>query len=73
MSSNLAGQVHEGVWHVEGMSHEEIILTALFILDRDESIFGGDLMFKRALLQDEADEVVFGEVPQTRSPLPQNS
>jgi hypothetical protein len=54
------------------MSHEEIILTALFILDRDESIFGSDLMFKRALLQDEA-EVVIGEVPQTRSPLRQNS
>ncbi|KAL7515318.1 hypothetical protein ACHAXN_012783 [Cyclotella atomus] len=24
------GQRHEGVWHVEGMSHEEIVLTALY-------------------------------------------
>ena len=30
------GQSHEGVWHVEGMSHEEIVLTCLYILDRDD-------------------------------------
>jgi hypothetical protein len=45
---------YEGVWHVEGMSHEEIVLTCLYILDRDESIEGGGIEFKRAILRDEA-------------------
>jgi hypothetical protein len=57
------GQIYEGVWHVEGMSHEEIVLTALYILERDESISGGDLTFKRAFFRDEA-EVIFSGVPQ---------
>eukprot|EP00585_Thalassiosira_rotula_P004515 CAMPEP_0196159464 /NCGR_PEP_ID=MMETSP0910-20130528/46334_1 /TAXON_ID=49265 /ORGANISM="Thalassiosira rotula, Strain GSO102" /LENGTH=496 /DNA_ID=CAMNT_0041424383 /DNA_START=66 /DNA_END=1556 /DNA_ORIENTATION=+ len=51
------GQRHEGVWHVEGMSQEDIVLTALYILDRDESISGGDVMFKRTFLADEVDNL----------------
>ena len=41
------GQSHSGVWHVEGMSHERIMATALYILDKDDRIEGGDLLFKR--------------------------
>jgi len=59
------GQSYKGVWHVEGMSHEEIVLTALYILDRDEDIQGGDLLFKRAFLQREA-EYIFASVDQCR-------
>jgi hypothetical protein len=62
------GQIYEGVWHVEGMSHEEIVLKALYMLERDESIPGGDLTFKRAFFRDEA-EVIFSGVPQMRSNL----
>lgn len=36
----------EGVWHVEGMSHESIVMTGLYILDRDEGFDGGDILFK---------------------------
>ena len=28
------GEEYEGVWHVEGMSHEAIICTVLYIMDR---------------------------------------
>jgi len=48
------GQSHSSVWHVEGMSHEEIVLTALYIADRDEAIHGAALQSKRAFLSDEA-------------------
>jgi hypothetical protein len=53
---------------VEGMSHEEIILTALYVHDRDESIVGGDLLFKRAFFHDEA-ETIFSRVSQVRLPV----
>jgi len=48
------GQTYEGVWHVEGMSHEEIVATAIYFIDRDDDIAGGDILFKRALHDDEA-------------------
>lgn len=38
--------VFDGVWHVEGMSHESIVMTGLYILGRDEDFLGGDLLFK---------------------------
>ena len=49
------GESYEGAWHVEGMSHEEIVATVDFILDRDEELVGGDIEFKRAFLEKEAD------------------
>jgi hypothetical protein len=63
------GQTYDGVWHVEGMSHEEIVLTALYILDRDEDIQGGSIAFQRAFLRDEATYVfsnVFSNINQFR-------
>jgi hypothetical protein len=61
------GQRYEGVWHVEGMSHEEIVLTALYILDRDNDIEGGALEFQRAFLRDEA-AYVFSRVSVANRP-----
>jgi hypothetical protein len=61
------GQSHDGVFHVEGMSHEEVVLTCLYILDRDEQITGGDLLFKHAYLTDEVGTFVM-TMPQCRHP-----
>jgi hypothetical protein len=59
------GDVYDGAWHVEGMSHEQIVMTGLYILDRDENVGGGELLFKRAFLDYEA-SAIFMEVPQCR-------
>ena len=61
-----AGESYEGAWHVEGMSHEEIVATVDFILDRDEELVGGDIEFKRAFLEKEAD-IFFSICGQARS------
>jgi hypothetical protein len=61
----LAGETHEGVWHVEGMSHEHIIATCVYILDRDEALLGGDLAFKRAYTVEEAGRL-FWNISQSR-------
>jgi hypothetical protein len=60
------GESYEGAWHVEGMSHEEIVATVDFILDRDDELVGGDIEFKRAFLEKEAD-VFFAICTQARS------
>ncbi|KAL3936253.1 MAG: hypothetical protein SGBAC_008396 [Bacillariaceae sp.] len=59
------GESYEGVWHVEGMSHEEIVATAIYFVDRDEEIEGGDILFKRAFHKQEA-AYIFSHVDQTR-------
>ncbi len=59
------GETHEGVWHVEGMSHEHIVATCVFVLDRDKSLQGGDLSFKRAYTLEEAG-LLFWNMSQTR-------
>ena len=58
---------YDGVWHVEGMSHEEIVATALYILDRDDTVDGGELEFQRSFFTDEA-EYLFSSVSQIRHP-----
>lgn len=58
----------ESVWHVEGMSHEHICATALFVLDRDEAVEGGTLLFRRGYTRTEAGQI-FWNVPQIR-PVP---
>mmetsp|Transcript_31089 Transcript_31089/g.75821 ORF Transcript_31089/g.75821 Transcript_31089/m.75821 type:complete len:475 (-) Transcript_31089:198-1622(-) len=57
---------YEGVWHVEGMSHENIVATCLCILDRDVSIEGGALQFRRAFTVNEAAHI-FETIPQCRA------
>ncbi len=59
------GETHEGVWHVEGMSHENIIATCVYVLDRDEAMEGGKLAFKRAYTIEEAG-LLFWNVDQCR-------
>ena len=58
------GQSYEGVWHVEGMSHEEIVATAIYFIHRDDDIAGGDLFFQRAFHMREAVNMqeAFGQV-----------
>merc|ERR1712066_890646 len=60
------GGTHEGVWHVEGMSHENIVATAEVILHKDPTLQGADLEFKRAFTIDEAGTIRM-EVAQCRS------
>ncbi len=60
------GESYEGVWHVEGMSHEEIVATAIYFLHRDEAIEGGNIAFKRAFHKKEAN-YIFSNVPQCRA------
>merc|ERR1712232_183667 len=42
------GKDHDGVWHVEGMSHENIAATVELVLQRDAALEGGVLHFQRA-------------------------
>jgi len=60
------GQIYEGVWHVEGMSHENIVATGLYILKRDQNLSGGELMFKRQYTVEESAQYTM-EVPQSRN------
>jgi hypothetical protein len=32
---------YSGEWHVEGMPNDEIVATAIYILDRDDDLVGG--------------------------------
>ena len=50
------GRDYEGsAWQVEGMPQEEVVLTALYILDnQDDDIQGGTMEFKRPFLREEA-------------------
>lgn len=58
------GEIHEGVWHVEGMSHEHIVATCLYVLDR-EDLDGGELRFKRPCTVEEAGRL-FWRIDQSR-------
>jgi len=60
------GQEYEGVWHVEGMSHENIVATGLYILNRSQSLTGGELMFKRQYTSEESGHFMIN-VPQGRN------
>ena len=48
------GRVHSGVWHVEGMSHEHIIATGVYIAARSPCVQGGSLLFQRPFTPYEA-------------------
>ena len=47
----------DGVWHVEGMPHENIIATGLCIIKRDENFAGAEMEFRRFLLQHEGEDM----------------
>jgi len=56
------GQTHEGVWHVEGMSHENIVATVELVLQRPAVLEGGELEFQRAWTRVEVGR--FNSLPQ---------
>lgn len=60
-----SGMDHEGVWHVEGMSHENIVASVVYIMRKDEGLLGANLQFKRAFLEEEAG-ALFEDLPQCR-------
>ena len=60
-----AGEQFEGVWHVEGMSHEHILATGVTVLDRDDALLGGQIRFQRPYTREEAGQL-FWNVPQCR-------
>lgn len=43
------GQKYEGVWHIEGMSNENIIATGVYFPKMDDILKGGKLTYKRNL------------------------
>jgi hypothetical protein len=55
-----AGGKHEGVWHVEGMSHENIVATAEYILQKDDCLSGGNLEFQRQFTRGEGGSMFRG-------------
>lgn len=50
----------DGVFHVEGMSSDHIMLTGIYILDRDDDFEGGKLEFRRTFLDYEGSDIFMG-------------
>lgn len=61
----------EGVWHVEGMSHENVLATGLCIIKRDENFIGADIAFKRYLFAEEANDLISNTVQNASRPTEQ--
>lgn len=55
----------DGVWHYEGMSHENIVMTGLFYPFTDEQLEAQGIEFKREFTDKEAQDIA-GSVPQDR-------
>lgn len=53
---SLSGEPLLGSWHVEGMSHENIVATATITLEQTEH-FKAELLFKRIYSKSEAEEM----------------
>ncbi len=61
----------EGVWHVEGMSHENVLATGLCIVKRDTNFMGADIAFKRYLFAEEATDLIHSTVQNAARPTEQ--
>jgi hypothetical protein len=48
------GESFEGVWHYEGLPHENIVMTGIYYFDVDDGIEGGNIEFKRITSNSEA-------------------
>lgn len=59
----------DGVWHVEGMSHENILATGLCIIKRDENFDGACISFKRPFYEKEAEALMCGTPQNAYLPL----
>lgn len=55
----------DGVFHVEGMSTDHIIMTGIYIVDRDADFTGGTLEFRRSFLDFEGSHI-FMDINQVR-------
>ena len=44
---------------IPGMSHEEIVATCIYVLDRDDELVGGNILFKRACHANEGGYVAY--------------
>lgn len=55
----------DGVFHVEGMSTDHILMTGIYIVSRDDDFLGGDLIFRRTFLDFEGAEL-YETFPQCR-------
>ena len=58
----LDNQELAGAWHIEGMSHENIVATASYTLQQDSN-FNAELYFKRMYLLNEVQDIV-SDMPQ---------
>jgi predicted DNA-binding WGR domain protein len=58
----------DGVWHVEGMSHENVLATGLCIIKRDVNFIGADIAFKRYLFEEEATALIHSTVQNASRP-----
>lgn len=59
------GDKVDGVFHVEGMSSDHILMTGIYVVDRDADFHGGDLIFRRAFLEIEG-SALLNEIEQCR-------
>jgi hypothetical protein len=53
------GTTFSGVWHYEGMAHENIVMTGLYYPNSDERL-GGGLEFKRQYTDVEGQQLLYG-------------
>lgn len=58
----------DGVWHVEGMSHEGVLATALCIVKRDQNFAGAEIEFRRFLFAEEGDDLMSSTPQNARRP-----
>lgn len=61
----------EGVWHVEGMSHENILATGLYIFHRDDNFLGADIQFRRFLYESEGEALIYSTPQNANRPTDQ--
>eukprot|EP00762_Andalucia_godoyi_P008324 ANDGO_07361.mRNA.1 hypothetical protein SARC_01085 len=54
-----SAETHEGVWHVEGLSHEHIVATGIAYLKIDTQLKGGSLLFRRSFRPAEYGNTMF--------------
>ena len=49
----------DGVWHVEGMSHENILATAVCVVKRERNFAGAEIEFRRFLFEEEGETLIY--------------
>lgn len=59
----------DGVWHVEGMSHENILATGLCIIKRARNFAGAEIEFRRFLFEEEGNDLMYSTPQSAHSPI----